>query len=1653
MTFATACQHYAQAGWPCIIPVPPHTKHPPPGGFTGADGRDTAPGDLEFWAGQNPDYSIALRMPDGVIGIDVDHYTKGSVVKTGADQLAEKIAQWGELPPTWSSTSRGSGNGDGPGLSRIMFFRVPARRYVTKLGPDIEVIQRHHRYAVVAPSVHPDISATYTWYDPEGHQSARMPSPAELAELPQSWVDGMAEGATEQGPAAAGSADGQALLSQLLADDRAACVDTRNAEEDAARLLSGALPGSRHDTMTERVYHLVLLGAEGHPGTGPALARLGQHWDELTAGENRGHEYTGMMATAARKAVTSIGATTMRAYDPCLTEFGVAWTAPQPDAPVGGPAPEGGPEAAPGGGEPPRIVSIREYIGAEPFDPNGALDHTLAQRVLERMWPALRYAADADTWLLRGPWVWTTPPGDLSQWAVTELTWLMPRGDPTADKDTQDGQQAIAQAARRKRFGTTAGANAISRKMRTHVLAGTHPSSVELATLDSEPEILWAGGLPWDLRASAVQPARADIDPGTPHLHSAGVTPERRPTPLWDAYTRAVWPDPELRAWALRVLSIAFTGYPDKTLPILRGDTDRGKTQVIMLLMNVLGTYGHVANSKLLSGADRSHDSIVMALKGRRLSFIDEAPRSGHQAQERLKQLTGGSALTGNFMQKNPVTFEPTHTLILTANPEAEPPLTDPAVRRRARLIPCTGDPSEVIAARAAVGPVNQAAWRNEAPGVLAAMMAEAAAWLGAPASAYSTAAPLSAQAVTDEIAAGQDTVRSWLENETEPWNEGTRSRPLYQEFVVSCRQSNIPATAIPSETLWGRRLTELGYPSEKIHGSWHRKLRTRRLGFDGSFGAGPPVVPVSAEVSRHSQNVAGLPGRSADVAGSGGLAGKPAKEEKPSSDATSTTVSGGLAGSEPVFIQEEITPPIYIQGNRRQPANPPADTPETAADLRKEAPGGSLADPPALEQPATEPGNATEGDENQLFAGDGTSLAETVGASDRTENTESDETPVSPPKQKKRQRASAKPKPPKRVGPDPELAGPVFTLPAAVNRAGDVVSCTLEQAMALAASDELTVDVETTGYPIGHPDYALRTVQLGDENLAVVFDATDPAQLSAVSRVMSGARVLHAHSAVADLVPLEQAGVVTEEAWHRMDDTVLRAKLADPQLSGSDADGLKQLAADVVPGAVIPAANEARKKLFASGKWLMDTDALTPLERSGWAQVDPHCQTMITYAASDVLDTAPLPRLLPPVDRAILDRERAMQRICARVSHRGVRLDPDHVHAKLDEHRTAKAELMAQIQGTYGIDNPGSPQQVAPVFAALGVELPRTKPTPRHPDGQPTTEKAALLPIQRAGGEASELARIMLDFRGHATVLNLLLEPFGLQVDHGDGRVRPTVYTLGADTGRTSCVRPNLQQLSREGGVRACITADPGMVIISADFQAVELRTAAALAGDAALYELIREGDARRARQLAAKAAGDPEQAEYWKHEAEQFDLHWRIAKQVWGPEAGKGDRYNAKRGVFGRLYGSGIKGIARTLGITEGEAQAVADTLDAMAPGVAAWSRGMQQFVRSGGTSMQAYSGRTIWLDRKFEHKAGNYAIQGTAKEFLTDGLLAWEQTPWGDCVLWPVHDEVDVVVPEQDAEAATAALVAAMSTQLNGMPIIAEPSEPSFAWADAS
>ena len=870
--FAVACGDYYTAGWAGVMPIPPGAKYPPPEGYTGDEGAYPTPEQVTAWAAEHADWSVALRMPDGIIGIDVDQYTKHGTAKNGAATIREREAEWGPLPATWSSTARGSD--DGPGLSRIMFFRVPAGRYTSRL-PDVEIIQRHHRYAMVAPSVNPETGSPYRWYDPDGRASGRFPAPGELSLLPAAWVRGLAEGASSASPAAGTREAGHLLLAELEAANGLRCISVTQALTKALAECGSADPGSRHDLMTEHAYQMIMLGSEGHPGVSSAISELRSMWAAMMEAEPaRLDEFERMLLTAARKAVTKNGPS-RGAQDPCTGMFGLTYQAPAPGGEVAGEVQQ--PVM------PELMWSPYSAIGTHEFSTRAMSDALLARDVLERAYPVIRYCPDAGAWIIRGPEYWTVRKGELGKWAVSLLHPLMQRGDAEAEK----GSPEYEQAKRYGRFVTDASAGAIARQAAAQVLAGYHPCACELADLDQDHEILWAGGMAYDLRRSADGPAFAPVEPGIPHIHSAGVVPETRETPLWDKFLTAVWPDEEVRAWALRVLSIAFTGYSDKALPILLGDTNRGKTQVIALLMSVLGSYAHAADSRLLSPADRSHASIVYALKGRRLSFIDEAPRAGQLAQERLKQLTGGAELTGNRMGENPVTFLPTHTLILTANPEHEPQMNDNAVRSRVRLIPCDGNPAAVSAARAAIGTLNGPAWRREAPGVLARMMGECARYLADPDCALTDRGPLSARMAADELAASQDLPGTWLAEECEHWEAGTRSRELYAMFTESCRRMAVPPHSIPSETRWGRRVTELGYPPQK---TMHANLRLLRV---RPYGVQLPIVESSPG------SMEGSPGF---MEGYGGSETEPSITENVRSGPVSLRSMEGMEGQSPII-------------------------------------------------------------------------------------------------------------------------------------------------------------------------------------------------------------------------------------------------------------------------------------------------------------------------------------------------------------------------------------------------------------------------------------------------------------------------------------------------------------------------------------------------------------------------------------------------------------------------------------------------------------------------------------------------------------------------------------------------------------------------------
>ena len=182
--YAEAAVDYWRAGW---SPIPVKGKHPPVAGFTGKDGATPSFADITAWSENGfGDWNVAVRLPDDVVGLDMDCYDG----KAGAATIADREARWGKLPATAYSTSRTDG-------SRIRFYRVPAGlTWPGDLGTGsgVEIIRRAHRYAVVWPSIHPTTGATVLWFEPAGEELDGPPPIGSLAELPAAWVTGLTGG-------------------------------------------------------------------------------------------------------------------------------------------------------------------------------------------------------------------------------------------------------------------------------------------------------------------------------------------------------------------------------------------------------------------------------------------------------------------------------------------------------------------------------------------------------------------------------------------------------------------------------------------------------------------------------------------------------------------------------------------------------------------------------------------------------------------------------------------------------------------------------------------------------------------------------------------------------------------------------------------------------------------------------------------------------------------------------------------------------------------------------------------------------------------------------------------------------------------------------------------------------------------------------------------------------------------------------------------------------------------------------------------------------------------------------------------------------------------------------------------------------------------
>lgn len=314
-------------------------KYPPPEGWTGHGAPMPSSSDVGAWIETHGDRNIGLRLPPGVIGLDVDDYAKDGETKHGGRELQRLVTAFGPLPPTWITSARSDG------VSGIRLFRVPLEldgreiNWPGEAAPNIEIIQTGHRYALVWPSVNPEAGgARYEWRAEASWSEVGPPYVVPVVDhlpwLPEAWVRGLALSYDRAEKSDLATGDLASWYHALPDGEPCATVDRVCTEAVQAVATQAA---SRHETTRDAVRALVAFGGEGHVGTSRAVHRLLRAFDAAVGAERAASgEFGRLLEGAVRLAAKA--RPTPAPYDPCrppdVTLNGVTLAPPTPTQPA-----------------------------------------------------------------------------------------------------------------------------------------------------------------------------------------------------------------------------------------------------------------------------------------------------------------------------------------------------------------------------------------------------------------------------------------------------------------------------------------------------------------------------------------------------------------------------------------------------------------------------------------------------------------------------------------------------------------------------------------------------------------------------------------------------------------------------------------------------------------------------------------------------------------------------------------------------------------------------------------------------------------------------------------------------------------------------------------------------------------------------------------------------------------------------------------------------------------------------------------------------------------------------------------------------------------------------------------------------------------------
>ena len=371
---------------------------------------------------------------------------------------------------------------------------------------------------------------------------------------------------------------------------------------------------------------------------------------------------------------------------------------------------------------------------------------------------------------------------------------------------------------------------------------------------------------------------------------------------------------------------------------------------------------------------------------------------------------------------------------------------------------------------------------------------------------------------------------------------------------------------------------------------------------------------------------------------------------------------------------------------------------------------------------------------------------------------------------------------------------------------------------------------------------------------------------------------------------------------------------------------------------------------------------------------------------------------------------ERPLVPAVAAMEHAGIKVDRGALGDLSTDFARRIAEIEASIYRDVGNDfNIGSPKQLGDVLFDK-LNLPGGKKGKTGAYGTDASILEQLQPLHPVPGQVLEWRQLT---KLKSTYADALVD----EIDRDDQRVHTTYALTVATTGRFSSNDPNLQNIpvrTEEGRkIRRAFVAEPGHVLLSADYSQIELRLAAHVADIAALKDAFLAG----------------------------HDIHAATASEVFNVPLDQMDaltRRRAKAINFGILYGISAFGLGNQIGVPQSEAKAYIDLYFERFPGIRAYMERIKAECRTVGY-VETIFGRKCFIPgirdpnpaRRMgaERQAINAPLQGSAADIIKRAMCripaALQAAGLKARMLLQVHDELLFETPENEVQA-TASLV---------------------------